>query len=215
MKKSNKDKYAKVFILLALIFVITVSLNADDLTAYSLISENEYLKLFINNDTTEIAVQDKNNQQVWYSNPSDIDEMETIARGTAREELHSQVLLSFYLPGNRHRYMNNYSDSIVFDQFEINEIDDGVSIDYIIGEQWSDDDFVPTIIAKSDFENKILSNLSEEESSFLLEQYHLLAIKERENDQEGLDIPRFNREEVISDYIFMTLEEDLNEKDMR
>ncbi|MFW6390065.1 MAG: hypothetical protein ACOCZT_03045, partial [Halanaerobiales bacterium] len=188
---SNKYSILQVILFLVLLHLMSGFLYADLLESYSAIDENEHLILFINHDTTEIAVQDKNSGQIWYSNPPDRNEMETIAKGNTLAELNSQLLLSFYLPGNRRKKMNTYSDSIAFNQFEINKIDNGVNIDYIIGEQWSDEDFVPIVIGKDAFEEKILDNLSEEDSEFLLEQYHLLALKEKENSEENLDIHRF------------------------
>ena len=49
-----------------------------------LVADNEYLSLYINDDTTEIAVRDKRTGSIWYSNPPDRDQNEKIARGTAK-----------------------------------------------------------------------------------------------------------------------------------
>ncbi|MEJ6949730.1 DUF5696 domain-containing protein [Natronospora cellulosivora (SeqCode)] len=210
-----KNKLSIAIFFIILFQLMTGLIYADILENYQEIAENEHLVLFINHENSEVAVQDKDSGTIWYSNPPNRDEKETIARGSARNELNSQVLLSFYLPGNRRRHMNNYADSIVYNQFEIKEIENGVSIDYIIGEQWSDDDFVPTVIGKNNFETKILSNLEEDGRSFLLEQYHLLAIREKESGEDGIEIPRFNAEEVIGDYLFYLPEEELSERDQR
>ncbi len=43
-------------------------------------AENDSLALFVNGSTTEIAVLDKKTGALWYSNPPDQDERETLAR---------------------------------------------------------------------------------------------------------------------------------------
>lgn len=59
-----------------------------------------------------------------------------MARGSDKDVLNAQFSLSYYLPGNRQMFMNNYSDSILFNQYEINLIENGVSIDYVVGQEW-------------------------------------------------------------------------------
>src|SRR5690554_6775384 len=109
-----KNKISKVIFFLLLFQIISGIIYADNLEDFKQVAENEYLALFINQESTVIAVQDKNSNNIWYSNPPDSDEMDNIARGNARDELNSQILLSFYLPGNRRRQMNNYTDSILY-----------------------------------------------------------------------------------------------------
>ncbi len=86
---------------------------------FEIVAENPYLKLYLNPNTTEIAVQDKASKKLWFSNPPNRAEMETIARGSALDRISSQFSISYYTPGDRRRYKDNYSDSVEYEQFEI------------------------------------------------------------------------------------------------
>jgi len=168
------------FIVLLLVFIFQLMLgfvSAKEMEGFTLVSENEYLRLYLDYNTTEMAVEEKTTGDIWYSNPQGREEVETIARGTARDELSAQILLSYYLPGNKQMFMNNYSDSIVFQQFDINPLENGIRIEYQIGKIWADNDYVPQIIEKCAFEEKVLKNLSEEDQEFLLKQYSCLLWK--------------------------------------
>ncbi|MFP4661087.1 MAG: DUF5696 domain-containing protein [Halanaerobiales bacterium] len=223
MIKNHFENIFVILIILIIVQVMTGAINAEEISgeeiteleSFTIAAENDYLKLYIDNETTEIVVQDKSTGNLWFSNPPGREEVEKIARGSAREELNSQILLSYYLPGNKLRTMNNYSDSIVFQQYDINLIEDGVSIDYAIGKEWSDEDYVPMIIESKSFEEKVLSNLSESEQKFLLSQYHLLSLREKTAEDSRVDIHRFDSENVLGNYVFNTPEIEMNQNDMK
>lgn len=206
------------FIVLLLVFIFQLMLgfvSAKEMEGFTLVSENEYLRLYLDYKTTETAVEEKSTGNIWYSNPQGREEVETIARGTARDELSAQILLSYYLPGNKQMFMNNYSDSIAFHQFEINPLENGIRIEYQIGKIWSDSDYVPQIIEKSVFEEKVLKNLPEEDQEFLLKQYQLFTLEEIEGGERRLDIHLFDEEKVLGNYFFATPELELKDNEMQ
>ncbi|NLJ84152.1 MAG: hypothetical protein GX336_04490, partial [Halanaerobiaceae bacterium] len=167
-------------ILLALLFIygfISIQFMAAELNGYKKVTENEYLVLYLNYDTTELAVQVKESGDIWFSNPPGREKGEKVARGSDKDALNAQFSLSYYLPGNRQMFMNNYSDSVQYRQFEVKAIDNGVSIDYVVGQEWKKEDYIPLIIDKKSMEEKVLKNLSAEEQEFLLSQYHLFTLE--------------------------------------
>ncbi|HHU93090.1 MAG TPA: hypothetical protein GXZ20_08170 [Halanaerobiaceae bacterium] len=193
--------------------LFAVDLRAADLDAYSLVAENEHLILYLNYDTTEVAVQEKDSGIIWYSNPPGRDKEEKVARGSDKDVLNAQFSLSYYLPGNRQMFMNNYSDSILFNQYEINLIENGVSIDYVVGQEWKKEDLIPLIIEQKSMEEKVLKNLPVEEQEFLLSQYHLFGLEPLGPEGRKLDIYNFDEDGVLGNYAFTTPLEEMRERD--
>ncbi|MGB4476961.1 MAG: hypothetical protein WBJ04_09625, partial [Bacillota bacterium] len=59
--------------ILALVLCCTSAVaNEEYLSKYTLVSESEYLQLYVNEETTEIAVLDKSTNYVWFSSPPDL-----------------------------------------------------------------------------------------------------------------------------------------------
>jgi len=204
-------------ILLALLFIygfISIQFMAAELNGYKKVTENEYLVLYLNYDTTELAVQVKESGDIWFSNPPGREKDEKVARGSDKDALNAQFSLSYYLPGNRQMFMNNYSDSVQYRQFEIKAIDNGVSIDYVVGQEWKKEDYIPLIIDKKSMEEKVLKNLSAEEQEFLLSQYHLFTLEPLEPADKSIDIYNFDEEQVLGSYNFATPLEEMRERDM-
>ncbi len=204
---SNKNNKYNMHFIITFTFILLLmsvsSLAAEvKLKDFSNIAENEELVLYLNQKTTEVAVENKSNGIIWYSNPPDRKDAEKIARGSAKDILSSQFRLSYYLPGNKQKFMNNYSDSVVFNQYQVNPIENGVSIDYTVGQKWADDVSIPKILSKKSFEEKVLAKLLKKDQDFLLKQYYLLTLKKMEEGEERVDVYKFDEEEVLGDYKF-------------
>ena len=143
-----------------------------------LVAQNEFLSLYIDRATTEIAVLEHSSGRVWYSNPQDWNKLETQARGTAKEQLGAQLLITYDRSDRRNREMNNYSDSIMHGLFEIREIENGVRVDYTLGRRWKDEDYLPVVIEKTRLEERILSSVSEKEAREFTQRYHLVYLRQ-------------------------------------
>ncbi|MHB1484017.1 MAG: DUF5696 domain-containing protein [Saccharofermentanales bacterium] len=98
----------------------------------SLITETAQAQLYVNGQTTEIAVKDKRTGVMWYSNPSDR-ATDTIAAGTNAQELNSQIKIEYYDPQNTKAFLNSSNDSVALDQFKFFKIPGGVRVNYGIG----------------------------------------------------------------------------------
>ena len=61
--------YAVLLILLLTPAPEVLSQDAEPSAPMRLYAENEYLRLYVNEDTAEIAVWDKRRRAAWYSNP--------------------------------------------------------------------------------------------------------------------------------------------------
>lgn len=125
-----------------------------------LISENEFLELYIHQTTTEIAVKEKNTGQLWFSNPVDR-ESDTVPSGENRAVLNSQVSITyFHLTGQTSRIHSDVS--VRNDQFEIEPIDDGVRVTYTLGDTSKGIEMIPKRITKERFDEVILSKIDDE-----------------------------------------------------
>lgn len=140
-----------------------------------LVSHNDFLELYINEETTEVAVKDKRSGYIWYTNPQDR-EKDSKAAGLNKDLLASQMTITYYTPSSQAKMMNNYSDSVRLGQFDIETIENGVKITYRIGKE-SKVYVVPQVISKERMEEKILNNINETDAKKLLRQYRLLSLE--------------------------------------
>lgn len=168
--------------ILALVLCCTSAVaNEEYLSKYTLVSENEYLQLYVNEETTEIAVLDKSTNYVWFSSPPDLS-MERIKRGSAREGMRALLSLSYYTPDRSARTLNSYVDSVLNEEFTITPVDGGIRIDYLLGKRWPDDAYVPAMIRKEKFEAVLEKVEDKFDREILEEDYTLLTLVETAGD---------------------------------
>ncbi len=98
-----------------------------------LVAENESLELYFDEVETDIAVKEKSSGQVWFSNPVDI-ENDTVSSGVYQKLLKSHIVLTYINESTQSSTMNNYTASIEEGQFEVEKLEDGIKITYMIGE---------------------------------------------------------------------------------
>lgn len=123
-------------ILVTLLPNITFAKDNDSIDAMdnmTLVSENNKLGLYINEEDTSIAVIDKESGNIWYSNPIDTDK-DTVSTSYYLKQLKAQLRLSYINEDTQLSVMNNYTNCIEDGQFEIEKIEDGISIIYHIGD---------------------------------------------------------------------------------
>ena len=123
-------------------------------------AENEYLKLFVAPKTAAIAVLDKRNGQITYSNPVD-GATDPLASKTNRAYLQSQINVDYY---NLSRTLGTYSSFEFAAQtggIAYEKIEDGLRVIYTIGNFESPTGIVPTHISAERLES-VLNSMTEE-----------------------------------------------------
>ena len=206
MKKTR----GKVRLLLIVFLLITcsVTVSGQMLEEFELVSENRQLKLYINRETTAIAVQKKESGHIWYSNPPQRDTIETMARGRTRDRLEAQLAISYYTPRDRRHYLNSYTDSVQHDQQEISLIDGGVRIDFQIGQKWDEEDVIPVMISDERFQEMIFDKISSAVDKDLVEDlYRKVSLKEKPEGFERVNVHGVDKEELFGEYILVSDEE--------
>lgn len=191
----------KRLLILALISLLCGSILSPSTSAissldkYVLVSENDHLALYIDTTNTSIAIRDKRSDVNWFSNPENWESNELLARGKTKDKLGAQLSITYFNLRDIRLTMDNYNDSIVYDQFEIVPITNGVRVDYTLGKKWDDDSYLPVIIEQNRFEELILDNLSEQEQRLFSSSYTLVSLVEADDSTSQLDI--FNLDESV------------------
>lgn len=135
-----------------------------------LVSENEFLKLYIDEVSTAIAVVDKASGVVTYSNPVNAME-DTIANPVNKSMMQSQIEIEYYNPTRNKKTMNNYADSIEASQFTFESLTDGIRIIYTLGNMTKGIESLPKYISEERLDEAVLSQLDEAQIKIVKKQY--------------------------------------------
>ncbi|WP_160040016.1 DUF5696 domain-containing protein [Paenibacillus sp. USDA918EY] len=125
-------------------------------------AENDRLKLFVNRETAEIAVQEKENGYVWFTNPPQRNE-DPKASPLYKSELSAQVLLTYYNDKGQINAFNSFDDSVAKQQFKMTPADNGIRVDYRMGNVKQSFPNIPKVIGKDRFEQGILAKIKDPE----------------------------------------------------
>lgn len=142
-----------------------ISESAPDVEGMALAAENEYLKLYTNVDTAEIAVYDKRNGEITYSNPTDLEE-DPIANGTNKNYLRSQFILDYYNSARAPGTFDSYSASVDLGQVSVVALQDGIRYTYRVGSVANSTGIVPKYIRPGVLDD-VMGELPEEEAETL------------------------------------------------
>ena len=105
----------------------------EAISKMSKIAENEFLELYLDEVETVVGIRDKKSGALWFSNPVN-EEEETFSSGYYQKILKSQLYLTYIDKNTKINTMNNYTSSIENGQFEIEKMENGVKITYLIAD---------------------------------------------------------------------------------
>lgn len=157
---------------------------------YDLVAENQYLELYIDPSTTEVAVVDRLGCEVWFSNP-------------IGSKTRANLTIGYYTPSDTLQYMNSYAHSVEYGQFEITPIENGVRIDYRLGKEWEEAELIPVMISQQRFEDTILPNIaSGSDRNTLMGRYQLISLVPKTSADEGeeIEVYRVDLKRLFGDY---------------
>lgn len=169
---------------------------------YELVATNAELNLYLNKDTTEIAVQHHGSQEIWYSNPP----------GSRSDK--DTLSIIYYNPSDELKRMNNFKDSIEYGQFEIEEIENGVRISYLFGPEWWEDDWLPLMVPQDRFENEILPKVPQRDRKWLQSKFKLIGLEKMDPDYERVPIAALpNLDKQFGEYTVVSPGKTLSKKE--
>ena len=141
----------------------------SDVAGMELAAENTELKLYVNTESGEIAVVDKRNGQITYSNPAAADE-DSIATETNKNYLKSQLILDYFNTSRIQGTLDSYSYCTSRGQLTAESIENGVRLIYTIGDLTSATGIVPQYISM-DTLDRVMGSLSESDAKFVGKKY--------------------------------------------
>lgn len=146
--------------------------------SFTSVCNNNGFELMINGSTTEIAVKNNSTGNIWYSQPADREE-DTVASGTYADLLSSPLNFSFVNKKAKNDTLNTYSDSIAIKQYTFDKIENGVRVNYLLGESRKVY-IAPEIVSIERFE-EILSKLDATDQIQLKAYYMLYSLEDMDN----------------------------------
>lgn len=186
---------------------------AAGLESFQLVAENDHLRMYISENTTEVRIEDRQNGFVWSTNPINWEKEETRVRGKAKNKTGAQLAITYYIVGDEQRTMDNYNDSIVLGQYEIARIEQGVRVSYALGEEWMGDAYLPIIIREQDFQTLVLDKIeSEKERKFVIDQYVPIILEEL-GGRERLSVFGVDKAKTFGNYTLNSPIKDLSDKE--
>lgn len=170
------------------------------LQGFELVAENGHLALYLNEQTVEFAVQHLESGRVWRSNPFDRDRRETVAGGSNKRALGSQLAITYYVT-NRQLQMDSFNDAVAHGQYQIHRIPGGLRIDYELGRRWQDSQYLPLVISEERFNELILSKIpSSRDRQFVRDLYILFELEEGYVDPDPISILGVDMEALLGNY---------------
>ncbi|MDI9413953.1 MAG: DUF5696 domain-containing protein [Bacillota bacterium] len=205
-------KRSLIIILVILVFGVS-SIQANALQDYEQVAQNEYLELYINPETAEIAVYDLATKEIWYSNPPNRDREEKVARGKSKERLGAQIILTYFTQVGAEITMDNYNDSVIYNQLDVTPIEQGVRVDFTLGEEWGQDSFVPNVMTEKRFEEEVLARVTDpKQRELLLNLYPKIWFEEVPDGYAPVKVTQVNKEKLFPNMTLMAAPELLEKR---
>ncbi|MGO4372847.1 hypothetical protein AB4Z21_19205, partial [Paenibacillus sp. MCAF20] len=145
--------------------------SSQGVPGMKLVADNEEVSLYFNLETTEVAVKDKRENRIWYSNPEKRAE-DTIASPYEKEVMSSQVSVSYRDSVGTLNTFTNFAKSISSKQFTVESIASGVRITYTLGDMSLGVDALPKYISKARMEEKLISKLDASQARYVSTRYY-------------------------------------------
>ncbi len=144
---------------------------AEKLADMVMVKEQYGYRLYFEEFTGEVALEDTATGQILFSNPYDVASSYNKASEAIRRKLLSQILIT-YLDNGSKRDMNSYVEAALRGQITMKNIKNGIRVEYAVGEEQVTR-LVPRVIEKSRFEELILANMDSFNKSKLMGFYSL------------------------------------------
>lgn len=143
--------------------------SGKEVVDMELAAENDILKLYADLETATVAVVDKRNGQITYSNPLDADD-DPIANGTNKNYLKSQLILDYFNTARTEGTFDSFSYCTSRGQLEVESIKDGLRFIYTLGDLESATGIVPQYISRATLD-RVLASLDDEGVKFVEKKY--------------------------------------------
>lgn len=169
------------------------------LDSMEIVAENEFLELYFNKETTEIAVRVKATDHYWFSNPVDREKNS----GLIFEEQSAQFAI-YHDPSQKEK--QNYRFGVKYGQFEYEPLENGLRINYQIVEEWGVNEYVPRLISYDRFQDILNKIDKQSDKKFVADQYDLILLKAVKEDEE-IRLSGLNHDALFNGYGLFPLDD--------
>lgn len=205
------------FLLLPSALLAHASVGAEDdqrLAGYEVYAETSALQLLVNEANAQVAVREKRTGDIWFTNPQDVDQQERIAKGALKDRIKAQLSMSYYTPRDQLITLDSYNDAVKYGQFSVTQIQDGVRIEYTLGREWNDADYLPVMISQKSFERNILSVIGDSNLDLFLRCCDLVQMVPVSEEYPSIDV--FNLDSsVFGNYTLTAVGKSLTERNRK
>ena len=128
---------------------------------YYLVCESDVLELYLNEDTTDVAVLDKRSGNVTFAVPPEAED-DPLANKTNKNYLKSHIIVTYFNSARAEGTYDSWSMSVEREQFSFEAIENGVRVIYDMGD-YSDSMSIPMYLSEEKFQ-EISGLLSEDDA---------------------------------------------------
>lgn len=199
------------FISLCPIYAVKAVNDTEILSRMKLITENSYLQLYFDELLTDVAVRVKKTGDVWFSNPV-AGEEDVLASDYYKQLMKSQLSVRYFNESVQSSEMDNYSNSILEEQFEITYLNDGLTITYTIGEM-ADKVILPRVISEIRF-LQYLEKMDSAVQKKVLRNYTLLNLETMKEADKKTNLETYKMLKENNIYILKSGTKDYMQKEL-
>lgn len=117
---------------------------------YRLVTESDVLAMYLNDETTDVAILDKRTGHITFAIPSGAEE-DPVANKVNRDYLRSHVIVNYYNAARTEGIYDSYSMSVEKEQFALEAIENGVRVTYEMGNFSNSMGTVPQYMSEEKF----------------------------------------------------------------
>ena len=155
------------------------------LSSMTKIAENDSFELLIDGSTTEITVRNKKNGYVWNTQSKCMDNASENFDGN----IYSPLEFMFVDKSQRQYTSSAYVDAIKNNQFSFSKIQNGVRVNYLLGEPVKNY-ATPTVVSEKRM-NEICSALDESDKQSLLMYYRRYSLSEMSDTDKAVYLEKY------------------------
>ena len=166
-----------------------------------IVAKNERYTLLYDPETTAIALQDMQSGATFGSTPNEAEYASVSRVENITNQIKSSLIL-YYYDGTEQKTLFSFPDSVTKNQTRVFSIENGVRVEYIIGEPQSFEVF-PNVLTAEYVENELLTNFSEEAKRYFLRYYQKRVYNELEEGERNeylQSYPKFAQHDFYERY---------------
>lgn len=130
---------------------------------YLLVTESDDLQLYLNEDTTDVAVRDKRTGEITFAVPPEADD-DPVANAVNKDYLKSHLIINYFNASRTEGIYDSWSMSVEREQFSYEKIENGLRVIYELGDFSNATGIVPQYMSEEKFE-EIAAVLSETDAA--------------------------------------------------